>query len=187
MFQRPLFQRLFANWVYGGALAALVLLALTPFLALSPGLTAIYLCLPVYMLHQYEEHDDDRFRRFVNAMMTGKGRGLTRADVFWINIAGVWALLTVTLWLAVTVSPGWGSIATWLLGLNGLIHIAQAMALRRYNPGLVTAVVLFLPMAAWLFVQIPATLLQQIAGFGIVLALHAAILVRATRQGPTVP
>ena len=182
-----MFERLSAHWVYGGALAALVLLALTPFLSLGLVLTAVYLALPVYMLHQYEEHDNDRFRRFVNDLVAGTSRGLSRADVFWINIAGVWGLLTATLWAAATVDPGWGSVATWLLGLNGLIHVAQGIALRRYNPGLVTAVVLFLPMAGWLFLHVPASLFQQIAGFAIVLALHGAILVRARQPGPVLP
>tara|TARA_R110002020_G_scaffold89135_18_gene218258 strand:- start:8323 stop:8871 length:549 start_codon:yes stop_codon:yes gene_type:complete len=179
-----MFERLCAHWVYGGALAALVLLSLTPFLAFGPVLTAVYLALPVYMIHQYEEHDDDRFRRFVNTLLAGRSRGLSRADVFWINIAGVWALLVATLWAAATINPGWGSVATWLLGLNGLIHVAQAVALRRYNPGLVTALILFLPLAAWLFVHVPASLGQQIAGFGIVLVLHGLILVRARQPGP---
>ncbi len=53
--------RLFDNWVYGGFLAAFILLALTPFLSggWSLALLLIWLHLPVYMLHQYEEHDAD--------------------------------------------------------------------------------------------------------------------------------
>ncbi len=38
---------------------------------------------------------------------------------------------------------GFGLIAFWLTLLNGVIHIAQGLAQRRYNPGLVTAVVMF--------------------------------------------
>jgi hypothetical protein len=46
--------RLRDNWVYGGFLAALMLLALTPLLASgwSLGLLLIWLQLPFYMLHQ---------------------------------------------------------------------------------------------------------------------------------------
>lgn len=179
------FDRLCAYWVYGGTLAALVLLALMPLLALDPPLTAIFLALPVYMIHQYEEHDDDRFRRFVNQLMAGKTRGLSRADVFWINIAGVWAPLVLTLWAAARIDPGWGCIATWLLGINAFAHIAQAVALRRYNPGLGTAILLFLPLSVWLFIQVPASGLQQAVGIVAVLALHAAILIRARQPGPT--
>ncbi|MAC76759.1 MAG: HXXEE domain-containing protein [Rhodobacteraceae bacterium] len=180
------FDRLADHWVYGGALAAPVLLALVPVLHLDPVLTGLYLALPVYMLHQYEEHDDDRFRRFVNGLLAGR-RGLSRADVFWINIVGVWALLVVTLWLAAGVDPGWGSIATWLLGLNGLIHLGQGIGLQRYNPGLGTAVLVFLPLSVWLVLHVPASALQQVVGFALVLALHGAILLRARKPGPTAP
>ncbi len=65
--------RLYDNWVYGGFLAALMLLALTPLLASGwpLPLLLIWLQLPIYMLHQYEEHDDDRFRQVVNTTIGG--------------------------------------------------------------------------------------------------------------------
>jgi hypothetical protein len=65
--------RLQANWVYGGALAGLGLLALTPLLTVAwpLGERLVWLVLPVYMLHQLEEHDGDRFRLFVNATIGG--------------------------------------------------------------------------------------------------------------------
>jgi hypothetical protein len=98
--------RLRDNWVYGGFLAALMLLALTPVLASrwSVALLLIWLQLPAYMLHQYEEHDDDRFRRFVNATIGNGEDVLTRFDTFVINIAGVWGVDTISFWLATRVS-----------------------------------------------------------------------------------
>ena len=66
--EEQMFARLIANWVYGGFLAGLLLLLLTPVLVHSwpVSLVTTFLCLPVYMVHQYEEHDNDRFRLFVN-------------------------------------------------------------------------------------------------------------------------
>jgi len=63
-----MFGRLIANWVYGGFLAGLLMLFLTPVLVHSwpVPLVAAFLCLPAYMIHQYEEHDNDRFRLYVN-------------------------------------------------------------------------------------------------------------------------
>src|ERR1700757_127939 len=60
--------RLIANWVYSGFLAGLLLLFLTPDLVRSwpAAIVATFLCLPSYMIHQYEEHDNDRFRLYVN-------------------------------------------------------------------------------------------------------------------------
>ena len=59
-----MFARLISNWVYGGCLAGLLLLLLTPVLVHSwpVSLVTTFLCLPVYMVHQYEEHDNDRFQ-----------------------------------------------------------------------------------------------------------------------------
>ena len=68
-------RRLQGNWAYGGTLSGVVLLALSPML--TAGWTwsqrPVFLALPVYMLHQPEEHDGDRFRAFVNEVI-GKGR-----------------------------------------------------------------------------------------------------------------
>src|SRR5271170_5796943 len=101
--------RLIANWVYGGFLAGLLLLALTPPIIAQgwpSSLLATFLCLPVYMLHQYEEHDNDRFRRFVNQSL-GKGReGLSLGAVFVINVPGVWGVIAISIWLAATINIG---------------------------------------------------------------------------------
>ncbi len=123
-----MFDRLVANWVYGGFLAGLVLLVLTPLFPAGPNgaTTLVALALPVYMIHQYEEHDADRFRRFVNLRLGGGHEILTLADVFWINIVGVWALLAADLWLTARVSPGWGVFAAYFLIANAALHIAQA-------------------------------------------------------------
>lgn len=82
--------RLIYNWVYGGFLAGLLLVALSPLIISHwpAALTTTFFCLPAYMLHQYEEHDKDRFRIFVNRML-GNGREvLTRRAVFLINVLG---------------------------------------------------------------------------------------------------
>jgi hypothetical protein len=87
-----MFKRIIDHWVYGGFLAGVLLLLLAPLLtaAWSTALTATFLHLPFYMLHQYEEHDDDRFRRFFNQTI-GKGQEvLSREAVFVTNVPGVW-------------------------------------------------------------------------------------------------
>ena len=99
-------KRLISNWVYGGFLAGILILCLTPVLARGwpNALLATFLCLPVYMLHQYEEHDNDRFRAFVNRLL-GRGReALTPLAVFITNIIGVWAVLGAAFCLAATAS-----------------------------------------------------------------------------------
>jgi hypothetical protein len=177
--------RLCDNWVYGGVLAALMLLVLTPVLASgwSLALLLIWLQLPVYMLHQYEEHDDDRFRLFVNATVGGGKEILSRFDTFVINIAGVWGVDTAAFLLAARVHIGLGLIAVYLSLVNAIAHCVQAIALRRYNPGLVTSIVLFIPLGGvtlWVLAgTAEVTLADHLIGLGAALLIHAGIIARA--------
>ena len=174
--------RLRDNWVYGGFLAAVLLLALTPVLASgwSPVLLLIWLQLPVYMLHQYEEHDADRFRLFVNAAIGNGEEVLSRFAVLVINIGGVWGVDAAAFGLAARVHVGLGLIAVYLSLINGVSHCAMAAAMRRYNPGLITSVLLFLPLGgATLWVMEGAsdvTPSAHLIGLVAALAVHAAII-----------
>jgi Protein of unknown function with HXXEE motif len=173
--------RLRDNWVYGGFLAGLMLLSLTPVLARgwSTGLLLIWLQLPIYMLHQYEEHDDDRFRRFVNTTIGGGKDVLSRFDVFFINVVGVWGVDTVAFWLA-RVHLGLGLIAVYLSLLNSAGHCLQAVALRCYNPGLVTSILLFIPLGVATFFVLTrtdeASPMDHGIGLAAALLIHAGII-----------
>ena len=182
--------RLIANWVYGGFLAGLLLLLLAPVLVHSwaAPLVATFLCLPVYMLHQYEEHDNDRFRLFVNQKI-GKGRvGLSPLAVFVINVPGVWGLVGMALALAATVNVGFGLVAVYLVILNGLIHVVQAVISRGYNPGLGTAIALFIPLGGYGIAAIHqaggAGFLMHMTGAVAAIGIHVAIIVHVMRRRP---
>jgi Na+-transporting NADH:ubiquinone oxidoreductase subunit NqrE len=97
------------------------------------------------MLHQYEEHDNDRFRRFINQQIR-KGEALTPLAAFIINVPAVWGLIGISVALAATVRLGFGLIAIYLIVVNGAIHVIHAVIIRGYNPGLGTAVGMFLPL-----------------------------------------
>ena len=120
--------RLIINWVYGGFLAGLLLVLLAPLFVHEwpPALAAAFFCLPAYMLHQYEEHDNDRFRIFMNRILANGHDALTLPAVFIINVPGVWGVIALSLWLAFWVNPGLALIAVYLPLINALIHIAHA-------------------------------------------------------------
>ncbi|WAP67600.1 HXXEE domain-containing protein [Jiella pelagia] len=177
-----MFSRLVAHWVYGGFLAGLLILALTPIFAAewTAALTLVFLQLPVYMVHQFEEHDDGRFAAAINAMI-GKGKTvLDDAAVFVINIPGVWGVNLVSIWLAWSFGVGWGLIGVYLTLVNALAHIAQAIRLRAYNPGLATAVVLFLPVGIAGAVVVGAEpgvgAGHHLVGLAVAIAVHAGIV-----------
>ena len=177
--------RLIANWVYGGFLAGILLLLLTPILTHSwpVALTATFLCLPVYMLHQYEEHDNDRFRQFVNRKIGKDKEALSTWDVFLINVPGVWGITGISLTLAATLNIGFGLIAVDLVLLNAIIHIVYAIASREYNPGLGTAIALFLPFGGFGMYEIQrnggGTLPMHMIGLATAGGIHVAIVVHA--------
>lgn len=171
------------QWPYAAAFAACFLVALAPIVWSAAGAAAalIYLQLPAYMLHQLEEHGEDRFRRYVNQRV-GRGREvLTPVATFAINLLGVWALMLCAFALAYYVDAGLGLIAVYLTALNALLHIASALATRAYNPGLWSALALFVPLSACAAIVAAAdydvsTRLQLIAVGAAVLA-HVAIIV----------
>jgi hypothetical protein len=177
-------ERLVVNWMYGGALAGLLLALLTPLIVAGwpPALTAAWVQLPLYMLHQWEEHDDDRFRRFVNRHVGGGREALSRLAVFVINVPGVWGVIAVSCWLA-TLRPGLAMIAIGLTLVNAVVHIAGFIALRAYNPGLVTAICGFAPIGVWAWLRTApvATAADQAIGFGIAVLIHIAIIVHVKR------
>jgi hypothetical protein len=73
---------------------------------------------PVYMVHQYEEHDNDRFRLFVNEKIGKQRVGLSPLAVFVINVPGVWGVIGISLALAATVSARFGLVAAYLVLLH---------------------------------------------------------------------
>jgi hypothetical protein len=77
-------------------------------------------------------------------------------------------------------------IAVYLTLVNALAHVASTLVLRRYNPGLVTALVLFLPVGSWALVALArapgVTTTYHVVGLAIALAIHAAILVHVKQR-----
>lgn len=144
------------QWPYGAAFAACFLLALAPFVWSGEGLAAalIFVQLPLYMLHQLEEHRGDRFRRFANERLGGEA--LTPMLTFAINLVAVWGVMAVALYLAFYVDPALGLIAVYLTLANALLHVLPALAMRSYNPGLWTALGLFGPFGLWAAIEINA-------------------------------
>jgi uncharacterized protein with HXXEE motif len=176
------------NWMYAGLIAALFLLSLVPILAgnLTLPMLLIYLMGPIYMLHQVEEHHGDRFRQFVNEHIAGGLPALTTPAVVFINVPGVWGINLVALYLAYFVNPGFGLIAVYLMLVNAVAHIVESIVLRCYNPGVGTAVVLFVPFSIWALVAISGepgvTAMHQAIGLGSALAIHAAIMVHVKQR-----
>jgi hypothetical protein len=96
----------------------------------------VFLQLPLYMLHQFEEQDNDRFRIFFNRTIGGGREVLSPGAVFIINVPGVWGVIAASFYLAAHAQIGYGLIAVYLTLVNGVVHIVTGTASRCYNPGL---------------------------------------------------
>ena len=85
-----------------------------------------------------------------------------------------------------SVDLGYGLIAAYLLLLNAAIHIAQAIAARTNNPGLVTAILLFLPAGWNCLWSVRAsgfgTPLMHGIGATVAIGVHAAIAAAVLRN-----
>jgi len=170
------------EWPYAALLAAAFLLLLLPFIGtLGLPLALIYLQLPLYMLHQFEEHDRDRFRTFANQVIGRGKQAFTPGAIFFINSVGVWGVDLLALYLAFYVNLAFGLVAVYLPLVNAVTHIVMCVALRRYNPGLWTAVLLFLPLGGWALAVVSAesraTWGMQACALGVAILVHLAIMI----------
>ena len=165
-----------------------LLLALVPVLAgrWDPVLLAVFLQLPIYVLHQVEEHWHDRFRRFVNGHLAGGREALTPRAVLVINVGFVWGFDLAALYLATFVHPALGLLAIWLALVNAAVHGVAAAVLRAYNPGLVTALLLLLPTGLWGWTVLRGAGAAPLwaHGMGILAAIlvHVGIVVHVRRR-----
>lgn len=163
-------------------IAAFLLLLCPVALAATGTLTfLIYLQSIVYIVHQYEEHAEGQFKKYAN-LMFGNGREvLGDVAIFWTNIGGVWCVDLAAFYAAYYFKPAAGLAAVYLSLVNGVIHIAGALRSRSYNPGLWTAIILFLPLGGVTLYEFArsgqATVADHIAGFGVAVLVHAAIMV----------
>jgi hypothetical protein len=131
-----------------GALSWMVLFRNDP----TSGQALFAALLVLYMLHQIEEHLwPGGFRQFTNAHVFESGR-----DDWPVNAGGVALVNIGYVWLPIAAAILWPQTLRWLglawIGLtlvNALIHVVTSIRLRTYNPGLATAVVLFLPFTVW--------------------------------------
>jgi hypothetical protein len=178
---------LLAHWVAAALCMGLFLIALMPVLAAcwTAALLLVFAQLPIYMLHQVEEHTGDRFRLFVNSVMFGGREALTPESVLVINLPGVWGVNLLSLYAASFLGIGWGLAGIYLTLVNGVSHIGATLGLRRYNPGLWTSLALFLPVGGLALYVVNAqpgvTWLHHAAGAGVAIAIHVAIVVYVQR------
>lgn len=112
----------------------------------------VCLMLPVYMVHQFEEHAVDllgRHYHFIVDMCSALRRPpndcpADPAFVLAVNAGAVW-IAGLTAILRRRTAPLVGACAIGLPWVNGMAHLGAAISEGSYNSGLLTGIVLFLP------------------------------------------
>jgi Protein of unknown function with HXXEE motif len=119
------------------------------------------LVLVAYLVHQFEEHGVDLLGRRYAFMADANGFlgpllgcppqadcPLNPEAIYWVNTMLVWwpLMLAAVLGRRALVLAAAGLTAT-----NALAHLGAAVAQRHYNPGLLTAGLLFVPLSAFVF------------------------------------
>ncbi len=167
------------QWSRAALPLAVILLLLSPFLVntMSSAAFLAYLLLPLYMIHQYEEHAHGEFKNFVNRMLAHGQEKVTDVPIFWVNIGGVWIVFMLVLYGANYVHPALALITAYTTVVNGLSHLVIGIRQRRYNPGLATSVLLFLPVGSYAIYAISQT--TAAAPIDHALGIGGAIVVRA--------
>lgn len=114
-----------------------------------------------YMLHQFEEHWIDALGRlyplrgFLNERLAAAfgpeaAAAMTPEAIFFINTSVVWLIAFIAIWAAPAhVFPAMAMAGVMLV--NGAAHVVAALALGAYNPGLVSSLLLFLPLSLALY------------------------------------
>ena len=186
------------DWPFAGLLLGLLALALL-FARPSPAGVAysarfrdpawlLWLVVPVYLLHQFEEHGVDalgrRYQFLTEICATLGHRTLDGcpADpwfIFLVNVPLIWVAAPV----ASSLGPRRVMAGAFMLSVplvNAVAHVASTLRSGAYNPGVVTSVLLFAPTCAWVFTQLLRQRLlprrRMVAVVAVGVLLHAVLM-----------
>lgn len=119
------------------------------------------LMLIAYIIHQYEEHWIDLFGNYYsfytfnnNFILGNLGqpdspiKPLSKEAIFVINTSLVWLVGFLSIWQSPKKLFPLIAMAS-IIVVNGVVHIIASMVTFEYNPGLVTSIVIFVPIYLW--------------------------------------
>jgi hypothetical protein len=180
------------GWPYVGLAASL---ALTVWLAIErrpPGAgprwkdpaSVLPLLWPMYLVHQFEEHGIDLLGRryaFLADLCGTLGHAGDPARcpadetfIFAVNVVGCTMIFATSLVFRRT-RPLAAACAWGVPIVNGLIHVAGSLGAGAYRPGVLTSLVLFFPLSAWMLRVVVRSGAVRARQIGWILATGAAV------------
>lgn len=171
------------NWSRTALPAAFLLFLLTP-LVLFYGnipLMIVFLQLPLYMIHQYEEHARGAFKSYTNKLFGNGAEILTDRAIMRINVLLVWVANLLLLYLTAFWTLQAGVVSLYLTFLNGAGHVVLGFIRGEANPGYWSSLFLFLPVSSifllYLTVFHEIFFLDHLLGIGGSVLLHLPFLI----------
>lgn len=141
----------------------------------------IWIQLPIYLLHQFEEHNWNGFKNYINTNIFKANREnypLNDKIIFWVNIPIVWIIMPIFSGLA-NINILFGLWIPYFAVINSLTHVIVSIKNREYNPGLLVSLTLGIPVGVYAlvtfytYIQVP--LLATIISLFIAISLHLLV------------
>ncbi len=114
-----------------------------------------FLAVAVYLVHNVEEYGiaaDGALHAFPDSLCALLGQpayprcAIPPAFYLFVNLPLVWIAGPLAALLLAT--RRWAGLTLWgVIAVNAVVHIVPALVMRAYDPGLLTAVLLFLPLS----------------------------------------
>ena len=148
----------------------------------------IWLQIPIYLLHQFEEHAiSSGFKDFVNKKVFKILDGdypLNDMSIFWINIPIVWVFMPLFAALS-HINLQFGLWLPYFSIINSTIHVIAFLRFKTYNPGLMVSLFLNIPVGIYaIIIFYQAGLITNfinISAIAISILLHLIIIMYMRR------
>ncbi|MGZ7209710.1 MAG: HXXEE domain-containing protein [Methanobacterium sp.] len=174
---------LYKNWAKLSIFIAIILALLIYFFIKTENIVLflIWIQIPIYLLHQFEEHTWNGFKNYINKKVFNVREGefpLNDRNIFWINIPIVWIMMPVFAGLS-SFNVMFGLWIPYFAVFNSLSHVIFSLRNREYNPGLIVSLILGIPVGIYAliifysYISVPAII--SILSFLFALLLHVII------------
>jgi hypothetical protein len=141
----------------------------------------IWLQIPIYLLHQYEEHGHNGFKNYINKKVFKVEEGeypLNDENIFWINIPIIWIIIPLFAYLS-SFNIIFGLWIPYFAVLNSLSHVIFSLRKKEYNPGLIVSLLLGIPVGIYalliFYTYISVPLIISVISIFVALLLHIII------------
>jgi hypothetical protein len=144
---------LYKNWAKLSVLLAIILTIFIIIFIKSENIVLflIWIQIPIYLLHQFEEHVWNGFKNYINKKVFKVQEGnfpLNEKNIFWINIPIIWILMPIFAGLS-SINIMLGLWIPYFAVFNSLSHVIFSVRNREYNPGLIVSLILGIPVGIY--------------------------------------